>query len=342
MGEQLADNLPNMQTAHPVAQRLTEGLQHLGMEQLDTAQANNLLQHATLRQAREGIDYLNAAVLGTVERPDHSQTTSSVSRMVDGKEVVGQMLLAPRHRDEFLDHTMRTIRSTEDVTRRANLAAFGIVLGHFERDGNGRSARVAHEVITNGFDPNSEASVQAIAAASASRDELRAQGASTIPISFAPSNELRRAWVGETIQREGVAESFVAKRTQIEGQFSSLDQHGMPYPDPEKIEGALSGIGNGELKSRVRKTVQQVDFGPRAAVDICAVAGTEDLGEAFAKLDEAGAQQVIAADDERKLAFSKRVIDVAAGAELPYYAKPETPPAPDFMLNAENALMGYH
>ena len=311
--------------------RLVEGLHHLGIDRLDDATVDSLFEGATAETAVQALDYVNAAVNGGIERPDHSERTSSVTSTIDGKVIVGQYLLPPRHRKAFTEYALERARSAEGRVRKANITAYAIVGAHHNADGNGRSARVIGSMLAEGFDPQNPEDVARIAMWATGRDEL-ASKLGYRPSSYVPDAAMRRSWVAESAQQAGQTERIMEADKQIREKLetkSTTEKYERTYVDPDKIVPHLTGIQDEELRGRVVGLIQQVDFGPLAATELMAETGQEDLLAALQTLDDERARAIIDRDGDHKLEYSEYIIDIVAGDKKPYYRSYDAEPAVD-------------
>lgn len=338
--EQVAflDNTPNRSQAVGFAARLEEGLHHLGVAKIDEATARGLIDSATSESALLALDYINAAAIGEAERFDHSNVTSAVATEVDGKQIVTQYLLPPRHRKAFMAYALDKAKAVPELHRKANIAAYATVLAHNAHDGNGRTARVAGAVIANGFDPYDAESVTAVNAAATSRPEGVAERAH----SFTPGYEVKRSWVTTELNKTHQFDAFRDMQQALRGGFrTEFEKNGVKYEyiDPDKLQDSLPAVQDPMVRERLAGTLQQIDFGAMAALDIIAGREHMNLPEALRTLDDETAKNIILTDEDRKLAYSRFVIDIVAGEPKDDYLPGSSQP---YGTITDEKMLGYH
>jgi len=284
----------------------------------------------------QGLDFINAMVVGKVDRPDHNEITSVAASMVDGKEVVGYVFLPPESRRELLSHALLRAQGADSSTVRAKVLALGIVLAHDHADGNGRSARVVREVVENGYDVNDEVCVERVNTAAANRT-TGDDGRHTL--AFAPTTDFTRSWVCDLVSRQGNKEAYLKVNSELVAGFSSKNlQSGVAYLDPDKIQAGMSGVRNQQLALELRRRIQQGDIGPLIAMDVIEATGAPHIDEGLRLLDDSTTDEIIKRDNDRKLSYSKDAIDVAAGLKkVPRYVSLLFPLTPSF-ITADNVV----
>jgi hypothetical protein len=159
---------------------LADMLTKAGFEGLSPADRLSLVEQASVEEYVATVDAIHHKVA-----PDHShESHAEPVKIVDPKTgEVRSHTAQPADRLGIMEHALVAARqvaqkyhaeggSIDDALQRCgNLDAFGVVLAHNYKNGNGRTARALGELVYNGFDSANQASVSELAALSANRPE---------------------------------------------------------------------------------------------------------------------------------------------------------------------------
>ncbi len=245
--------------------------------------------------------------------PDSALVGKMIKTNIDAHNEfsVSQIFLEPHQREEYLEYMRGKLTSVESVEDAADVVAFGVVSLHMYGDGNGRTARLLHELILNGYDGGQE-DIDRLTKASTPRDSF---SGGFKPASFNVGHELKDAIFSEIFDTRY---HQVARGRMIEA-MGIKDKDGVMHISENKIRFNLLNLEDGKLKDELVYTLQQSDFGLESVDQIFrntepqSGLNTIDTMMRFSKIDEKLAKDIINNDRIARMAYMKRVLDVAAG-----------------------------
>jgi len=238
-----------------------------------------------------------------------------VANVVKRQQVTGQLFVDPADRQEFSIYVTEKLQNAASVQEAADIIGFGAVQMHMFEDGNGRTARVLHTLIRDGYD-GSDTAKQRLQNAGRGRDRNGAQ----IRLSFGLSQGLQAQLRSELgVDPEAISRS---KKLLDEATATADETSGLSYRLPSVMAAQLRNIEDESIKLQLSKVLEQRDFGPFVMNRI--VSGnshSEDFTTVgtlmrLAAIDDEAAMELIDYDRKTRLNYMKRVIDIAAGEEV--------------------------
>lgn len=257
-----------------------------------------------------------------IDRPANVGRNVITKHNTDQSEyVANQLFIEPEDRIDFANYVSTKLTDVETAEQAADTLAFTILNLHSYSDGNGRTARLLHTVIKDGYDGSQEAK-QRIQEFSAPRDTV---SGNMRPISFNVENTLKEVLLdemfGDRQQNEDAAKRF-ADATAFK------DKYGTEHTSAAIIGEHLRGIADPEVKSRLIKVFQQSSFGPAIMDRVLYTTEAQienyptlDIYARLSIIDDEQAKSLIGADRELRKGYMKRVIDIAAGDKVEYTNK---------------------
>jgi|GEM_PF-3058304 len=158
---------------------LAEVLAEAGFDGLPPEERLALIEHATVDDYVAAVDAIHRKVAPDHSHDPHPETMKLVARTGE----VTSHTARPEERRDIMEHALGAAKqvaqkyrqeggSVEDALQRCgNLAAFGVVLAHTYKNGNGRAARTLGELVHNGFNSSNPESVSELATIGAERPE---------------------------------------------------------------------------------------------------------------------------------------------------------------------------
>ncbi|MCA9328944.1 Fic family protein [Candidatus Saccharibacteria bacterium] len=260
---------------------------------------------------KEAID--SPAMVGrnvrTAHNPDQAQYVAS------------QLFIEPSDRQDFSDYITEKVNEAETLDQVADTVAFAVLNLHAYADGNGRTSRLLHSVIKDGYDGSDDAKKR-IQEFATPRDAVTGGR----PMSFNVEGVLKEALLDEVLAERGELEQDSVKK--FESATSFKDQYNGSNISPSIVEAHLRGVTDEDLKKRLVKVVQQSGFG-RVAMDHVMATSDEvfqgydtlDVYARLASVDDTKAREIIDIDREVRKRYMQRVIDIAAGETVTFTNK---------------------
>jgi hypothetical protein len=159
---------------------LEGALIELGLDKLDSQARLGLIEQARLSDYQAAIDIVHRKV---ASEHSHEAHPESVKLEDPHTGEVRHRAAHPAMRSDILRKALENSQALvakyrheggdvdEVLQRCGNLAAFGIVLAHIYKDGNGRTARTIGELVHNGFNSTDPHSVDDLRLASTNRPD---------------------------------------------------------------------------------------------------------------------------------------------------------------------------
>ncbi|MCA9346248.1 Fic family protein [Candidatus Saccharibacteria bacterium] len=230
--------------------------------------------------------------------------------------VTSSIFVNPEDRVEFIKTITDQLSTIDNLDAAADVVAFGILNLHAYSDGNGRTSRLLHSLIRDGYDQSAvrKEEIEEFASPRDGKKGIR-------PMSFNVSDTLKQAILDQIVPKRKLEEAG----KNFKGSISFKDKYGLDYVSSSITSNFLNNVVNPETRRRLIKVMQQSDFGEIAITKT--LEGTTKKAEGMSTIDtymrlesinDDDAEQIIENDKVMRLAYMKEIIRVASGGKVEY------------------------